>query len=400
MPSRQKPIQDVMKNKRIVRLQQLVENLADKGEEDDVKSNEEENPFAERQPERQAGGQPRYHCRVEGQEAITVSNQWETGLKIDIPEFHGELKAEDFLDWLFAIEKVLEFKEVPENKRVPLVATYFRGRAAAWWQQLKVNRAWMGKRKIESWDRLKKHLREAFLPHNYARVMYQRFQNLRQGTRIVDEYTTEFYQLMARNDLGEIDDQLVSRCYSLRGKQSGVLVFCPGLDLVVRVWPNKILSEVEAQLGVAGKPPTLNPVKPVASIAGRCFKCGEPGHRFADCKKSAVQKGLFIDNEWMVRVELEQPLEDLVDEQADEEFMEEEHVTGDDGPLLVVRRACLTPRETSGDGWLRNNIFQSKCTVGGEICKFVIDFGSCENVISEEAIRKLGFATKKHNLPK
>ena len=69
----------------------------------------------------------------------------------------------------------------------------------------------MGKRKIDSWDKLKKHLREAFLPHNYARVMYQRFQNLRQGVKSVDEYTTEFYQLLARNDLGETDDQLVSR---------------------------------------------------------------------------------------------------------------------------------------------------------------------------------------------
>ncbi|GFS35826.1 hypothetical protein Acr_00g0042370 [Actinidia rufa] len=60
--------------------------------------------------------------------------------------------------------------------------------------------------------------------------------------------------------------------YNLRGKQSGVLVFYLGLDLVVGVWPNKRLSEVEAQLGgVAVKPPTLNPVKPVASIAGALF---------------------------------------------------------------------------------------------------------------------------------
>ncbi|GFY82937.1 hypothetical protein Acr_02g0011770 [Actinidia rufa] len=143
MPPRQRPIQDVMENERIVRLQQLVENLADsvatmqiqiqiqqqqqqqqqypnprvaeRGEEDNVESDEEENPFVvERQPEQQAGGQPRYHRRVEGREAVTISN----------------------------------------------------------------------------------------------------------------------------------------RHYSLRGKQSDVLVLCPGLDLVVRVWPNRRLSEVEAQLGV------------------------------------------------------------------------------------------------------------------------------------------------------
>ena len=286
-----------------------------------------------------------------GREAEAFSNRWEAGLKIDIPEFHGGLKAEDFLDWLFAVEEVLEFKEVPENKRVSLVATRFRGRAAAWWQQLKVNRARLGKRKIESWDRLKKHLREAFLPHNYARMMYQKFQNLRQGTRMVDEYTTEFYQLMARNDLGETDDQLVSRyigglqtqyqdtlnmfdLYSVSDAHQKALQLERQAKWRSSVLPwtgssSRGVAQKEAVLGggVAGKPPTANPVKPLASSAGHRFKCAKPGHRFAECKKLPLQKELFIDNEWMVGVELEQPLEELVDEHADEEVVEEEHVT-------------------------------------------------------------------------
>ncbi|KAK0607137.1 hypothetical protein LWI29_010007 [Acer saccharum] len=44
---------------------------------------------------------------------------------------------------------------------------------------------------------------------------------------------------------------------------------------------------------------------------------------------------------------------------------EEEHLEGDCGPLLVVRRSCLAPR-SSDDDWLRNNMFQSTCTIGGK----------------------------------
>ena len=62
------------------------------------------------------------------------SRRWENGLKIDIPKFQGDLTAEEFLDWVVAIEEILDFKKVPDSKWVPLVATRFRGRAAAWWQ--------------------------------------------------------------------------------------------------------------------------------------------------------------------------------------------------------------------------------------------------------------------------
>ena len=58
---------------------------------------------------------------------------------------------------------------------------------------------------------MKQKLRAEFLPHNFQRLMYQRLQNLRQGMRSVDEYTTEFYQLLVRNEIQETLDQLVSR---------------------------------------------------------------------------------------------------------------------------------------------------------------------------------------------
>ena len=72
---------------------------------------------------------------------------------------------------------------------------------------------------------------------------------------------------------------------------------------------------------------------------------------------------------------------------------------GDDSPLLVTRRACFIPRKSEGEDWFRSNIFQTTCTIGGKVCRLVIDSGSCEKVVSEKAVQKLGLATEKHPNP-
>ncbi|PWA82093.1 reverse transcriptase domain-containing protein [Artemisia annua] len=140
------------------------------------------------------------------------NRRWESGLRVNIPDFDGDtLNPEGFIDWLAAVEEVFEFKDIPENKRVPLITTKLRGRASAWWQQLKLTRERVGKPKVTTWQKMKKCMRANFIPHNYQRLMYQRLQNLKQGAKSVEDYTTEFYQLIARNDIQETEEQLVSR---------------------------------------------------------------------------------------------------------------------------------------------------------------------------------------------
>lgn len=104
-----------------------------------------------------------------------------------------------------------------------------------------------------------------------------------------------------------------------------------------------------------------------------------------------IESGESTDN---VLVDVEQwPKYDV---EAD---VEEELVQGDEGPLLVVKRACFIPtRKSEGDDWCYN-IFQSTCTIGGKVCQLVIDSESCENVVSEEAMQKLGLETEKHPSP-
>jgi hypothetical protein len=83
------------------------------------------------------------------------------------------LQPGEFLNWVAVVEEVLDFKEVPDDRRVPLVATKFWGRDVAWWQQQKQAIAQQGKEKINSWEQLLRHMWAAFLPHNYVRTMHQ-----------------------------------------------------------------------------------------------------------------------------------------------------------------------------------------------------------------------------------
>ncbi|KAH7836443.1 hypothetical protein Vadar_001255 [Vaccinium darrowii] len=260
---------------------------------------------------------------------------WESGLRIDLPEFQGGLTPEEFLDWVAAMDEVLEFKQVPEDKRVLLVATRFRGRAAAWWQQLKQTRMRQGKDKISSWEKLKKKMRVAFLPHNYSRLMYQRLQNLRQNSRSVDDYTTEFHQLVARNDLAETEEQLVSRPSSTPWSATA----------------RPTIGNTSTK-PIASLPPTNPPAIRAGASSGsgsKCFKCGEPGHRAFECRKGERPgKALFVDSDGIVNKQCESYEQEAA---YDEEVVEE--VVGDNGPLLVVRRLCYAPREADGDLWLR-----------------------------------------------
>ena len=54
------------------------------------------------------------------------SDEGDFRLKVDIPYFNDNLNIEDFIDWLVDIDKFFDYMEVPEEKRVRLVACRLR----------------------------------------------------------------------------------------------------------------------------------------------------------------------------------------------------------------------------------------------------------------------------------
>lgn len=80
--------------------------------------------------------------------------------------------------------------------------------ASTWWEQDKRSREREGKLKILDWKKMQKS-EEAILTYNYTQIIYQRLHTFSQGRRSVNDYTEDFYKLVARNDLAESKEQLV-----------------------------------------------------------------------------------------------------------------------------------------------------------------------------------------------
>ncbi|GJX76150.1 putative CCCH-type zinc finger family protein [Tanacetum coccineum] len=331
-----------------------------------------------------------------------MHRRWEASIKVEIPDFLGTLKVEEFVDWLNTVERVFKFKDVPENKKVKWVAIKLKGRASAWWEQLQLMRERRGKQKIIAWDKMKKKLKENFLPFNYTQIMFQRLQNLRQGIKSVEEYTEEFYELVSRNEISDSEDQLVSRYLGgLRQSIQDVLCLYTFWSVSEAYQRALAVEKQQKRSGnhfVGSQPKSAEPKvehgdksqeqdagisKRPSAFRGsgtgntssnqniKCFKCGEQGHRSSTCRKERG-KQLMMENEKSKTYDYEDEVE---------------------------YNSLLLPKEEEKDEWLRSNIFHTTCTIKDKVCKLIIDSGSCENVVSRDAVEKLNLKQEKHPKP-
>ncbi|KAG5534031.1 hypothetical protein RHGRI_022247 [Rhododendron griersonianum] len=372
---------------------------------------------------------------------------WERNIKIELPEFNGSLNPDEFVDWINTVERVFDYEDVSEEKKVKLVAIRLKGRASAWWEQLQGTRLRRGKGKIREWEKMKKKLNEQFLPFNYMQNLYKNLHNLKQ-VGSVDEYTEAFHQLVARVDLNESEDQMVARYISGLSITIQDALAMQTLWTVSEAYNRALVAEKQekrkfsrsgqqyqggtksgqpfysyarggssssggqgASSGVgtqnrADKASTPAQNQPQSGASGarsqfqsggfKCFKCGEPGHKSSDCRKASGgrNKALFIEEV------MEQGCEDDIPV-YDEEICEE--IGGDDeeeeGYALMIKKTLLTPKDASNEDWLRTNIFYTTCNVGGRVCNMIIDSGSCENVVSQEVVDKLQLKVEEHPHP-
>jgi len=60
------------------------------------------------------------------------------------------------------VERIFEYKKVPEDKKVKLVALKLRKYASLWWTNLLAKRVRQGKGKIRTWEKMRTKLKARF----------------------------------------------------------------------------------------------------------------------------------------------------------------------------------------------------------------------------------------------
>ena len=116
-------------------------------------------------------------------------------LRIEAPEFDGSLKPEDYIEWIQALERIIEIKGYSRERAFKLAVLKLKQYASLCYENLKRTRALEGKPKVKIWVKLKKHMDKRFLPATYKRQLYLKVTSLHQGSMKVEEYIKEFEQL-------------------------------------------------------------------------------------------------------------------------------------------------------------------------------------------------------------
>ncbi len=129
-------------------------------------------------------------------------------VKFKIPPFDGKYDPDAYITWEIAVDQKFACHEFPENARVRAATSEFTDFASVWWiEHGKKNPNNMP----QTWDALKRVMRARFVPSYYARDMLNKLQQLRQGTKSVEEYYQELQMGMLRCNIEEGEESAMAR---------------------------------------------------------------------------------------------------------------------------------------------------------------------------------------------
>uniref|UniRef100_A0A2N9FXS7 CCHC-type domain-containing protein n=1 Tax=Fagus sylvatica TaxID=28930 RepID=A0A2N9FXS7_FAGSY len=284
-------------------------------------------------------------------------------IKMKIPSFQGRTDPEVYLEWEKKIDLVFDCHNYSEEKKVKLAVIEFTDYAIIWWDQLVTNRRRNTERPVETWGELKALMRRRFVPSHFYRDLYQRLQNLTQGSRSVEDYHKEMEHYV------EIEDMVhMAMKVERQLKRKGTARYT---SVSNTTWKSKWDRNDSAEAKRKTEPPkgkdegTSNKPKvesqPSRNRDIKCFKCLGSGHIASQCPNRRVM--IMRDNgEVMTESEDDSDeMPELVDASDDDGVVYP--VTGES---LVARRALNTHIKVDDAEQQRENIFHTRCHVNNK----------------------------------
>ncbi|KAG2679813.1 hypothetical protein I3760_11G068500 [Carya illinoinensis] len=350
-------------------------------------------------------------------------------IKMTIPSFQGRTDPEVYLEWEKKIDLVFDCHNYSEEKKVKLAVIEFTDYAIIWWDQLVTTRRRNHERPIETWGELKALMRRRFVPSHYYRDLYQKLQNLTQGSWSVEDYHKEMEVAMIRANVEEDREATMARFLSglnrdianvvelqhyveiedmvhmtmkverqLKRKGTARYTSVPSTTWKLK-WdrndPAEAKRKIEPPKGKDEGPSSKAKVEsqPSRNRDIKCFKCLGSGHIASQCPNRRVM--IMRDNgEVMTESEDDRDgVPKLVDASDDEGVI---YAVSES---LVARRAFNTHIKVDDAEQQRENIFHTRCHVNSKVCSMIIDGGSCTNVASTTLVEKLNLPTLKHSRP-
>ncbi|PKI67470.1 hypothetical protein CRG98_012054 [Punica granatum] len=302
---------------------------------------EEENPFHEESNSSNERASLQHHGRED------------YGVKVDFLDFEGHLNLEDFIVWLATVDRVFDYKSILEDKKVKLVAIKLKKHASIWWENLMRRRACEGKRRIETWEKMKRELKKKFLCTSYVQDIFCHIYDFKQDELIVEEYTAKFEQLLMKGDLVEPEDVVkLVVCVEKQLKEKGARKIV-GKEGVLNRGSAPRSKPMPTDKAISSKSiPRKSNTSPSTSntISRQCFKCSGFGHISSECPNQKIVS--------LVEEDDGEPIYNS--NPSKENKVDHEKITcGDQGEALVVQR-ILRAEHVEDDKWLRHNMFHTR----------------------------------------
>ena len=365
-------------------------------------------------------------------------------LKFTMPTFKGDNDPEEYLTWALKVDKIFRVHNYSEEKMVAMASLEFDGYANQWWEQVQQARYENNEPPIATWEAMKAYMHARFVPQHYKRDLFNKLQQLKQGTKTVEEYFKEMELNLMRANVHESAEQTMARFLNgLSVPIKRIADFQPYSNLVELVhnatkaerqvmednkyekmkafYANKGSTSTnatnarnsssnasKAPMKASNAPPRqYNNAKPTAPTSTTqdenskgivCFKCGGKGHKSFECINTRV---MFTHDNGDVESMSEGEYEALVKATTSFQAIDMEQDTlmcdHDASPSLVVTKVLTTQVQSSEDQ--RFNIFQTRAGINGKSIKVIIDGGSCHNLASTELCEKLHLPLRKHASP-